>query len=183
MNTNNKQNIIQDLFDGLRLNLKLSEDICQVLEDEGEALKKMDTQALFRLSKQKTNLLAKIQYLDNSIQKTILEVQGEKTVHQKPQFDQTQSNTAKKLQGLANFLPEDKQETINTYQKKLAKLRLAIQSKNMVNKRFTEDTLEYLGGAISLLTNTPVQEKGTYGASGMPPSVKKTLPSVFSKEV
>ena len=73
MNATNNSNIPaeQDILDGLAVNLKLSQDLLAALQEESTALRGMDTQNLFRISRQKDTLLAKIQYLDNSLRTSL----------------------------------------------------------------------------------------------------------------
>ena len=61
----------QDIIEGLAVNLKLSQQLLTALHEESVALRAMDTQGLFRLSRQKDTLLAKIHYLDVSLQVSI----------------------------------------------------------------------------------------------------------------
>ena len=177
-----KKILLQDLFEGLRVNMKLCEDILVVIKEEGKALKSMDTQTLFKLSKQKENLLAKTHYLDDSLKGTIGELDPDAISSDAKNNATGAVSTARKLAELAPGLSAQDAEMIKKYNKKLTKLRQEIQIRNQINKKFTEDTLLYLNEAISMITQ-PVQTQKTYGSGGLPPTNMRSLPSMISREV
>ena len=179
--SDHKNEMVQELFEGLRVNLKLTQDILKVLEDEGKALVDMDTQRLFRLSKEKSNLLAKIQFIDDSLTKTLSKLGAENNDQKNVQYGSFALPSVNKLSGLSHLLPKSTLIELNKYKLKIVRLRQEIQDRNLVNKKFTEDTLGYLSDAVSLIT-APAQEKITYSSSAMPP-FKSRLPSLISKEV
>lgn len=150
----------QDLLDNLEVNLKLSQDLLSALHEESAALRGMDTQGLFRISRQKDTLLAKIHYLDDTLKASLVET------------DKTPS---------ADLTPENSR-IIRQYKTKINGLRQEIQARNMINKRFTEDTLGYLSDAIALLSSPTVTEN-TYRVPGRAHLKNKNLPSFISREV
>lgn len=150
----------RDIVDSLALNLRLSEDLLAAIHEESTALRSLDTQGLFRISRTKDTLLAKIHYLDDSLQKTW-------TKHDPQQTKTTIS-------------PEDLR-LIDQYKQRINTTRQEIKSRNTVNKRFTEDTLSCLGEAIALLTR-PTPENNTYRVPGRSQPRGRTLPSCISCE-
>lgn len=178
-----KQQIIQELFDGFHSNLKLSQDILKVLEAENEALKRMDTVSLLRLSKEKSTLLAKTHYLDDALKKSVCDLVKKTAMKTAPPPHTAAALAAGKINALTSILPADKAEVVTRYKAKLNALRLKIQERNFINKRFIEDTMGYLGDAISLLTGPTHTPNKTYGYKGLPPVRGRSVPSVISREV
>jgi flagellar biosynthesis/type III secretory pathway chaperone len=151
----------QDIMEGLAINLTLSRELLSTLQEESIALRAMDTQGLFRLSRQKETLLAKIHYLDASLRPAL-------TAEGNPQTPPLHT-------------PEQRQR-IDQYRTKIKALRQEIQTKNIINKRFTEDTLGYLKDAIALITR-PAEADHTYRIPGRSQPRGKTLPSFISRGV
>ncbi|MBA3014477.1 MAG: flagellar protein FlgN [Proteobacteria bacterium] len=149
-----------DFVEELALNLSLSENLLATLNEERLALKAMDTQGLFRLCRHKDTLLAKIHYLDNSLQKA---------------WTTQNSDHAE-----ANIPPEELR-LIAQYKERINETRQQIKTSNTVNKRFTEDTLSCLSEAIALLTR-PAQPEHTYHIPGRSQARGRTLPSCISCE-
>jgi len=182
MQTQETDTLAHDLFKGLEINMKLSQDILDVIDKEGEALKKMDTQSLYRLTNQKEHLLAKIQYLDKSLHGIVDELTGDSIKEPEVQYGSSQIPLSGRLSALDKTLDSDKIEQIARYKKKVNTLREKIQKRSFINKRFTEDTLGYINDAISLITETAVGNK-TYGARGKTYAQGQVNPTVISKEV
>jgi len=151
----------QDILDNLEVNLKLSQDLLAALHEESRALRGMDTQGLFRISRQKDTLLAKINYLDDTIKASLTE--------------------AGKPPSSASLTPE-KAKIISQYQIRINAMRKEIQARNLLNKRATEGTLGYLNDAIALLSRPDVEEN-TYRVPGRSALRNKNLPSYISREV
>ena len=148
----------QDAIEGLNVSLKLSQDLLALLGEENLALRSMSTQELFRISRQKTMLLAKLGYVDATL-KNILPAEGQNS-------------------GEAS----ERGQVIGQYKRRINEVRGEIMANNMINKRLTEDTLGYLNDAISLLTR-PSREEALYRAPGKVPARNITLPSVISRAV
>ena len=163
MNTTNNSNIPveQDILDGLAVNLKLSQDLLTALHEESTALRGMDAQGLFRISRQKDTLLAKIHYLDNSLQASL-------------------ADESKAPQ--ASSLTPEQLRTISQYKTKINGMRQEILSRNTINKRFTEDTLGYLSDAIAMISSS-AQAENIYNIPGRSQARSKNLPSFISREV
>ena len=151
----------QDVLNDLAISLKLSQDLLLALHEESSALRAMDTQGLFRISRHKDSLLTKIQYLDNMVGMALAERAKDTT---------TAGLTA------------EESRMIGQYKSKINLMRQEIQARNLVNKRFTEDTLGYLREAIGLFTR-PLQDANTYHVPGRSQARGKYLPSFISREV
>ena len=175
-----KQTLQQDLIEGLRVNTKLSQDVLQTLKEENKALRGMETQELFRLAKHKSNLLAKIQYLDKSLKNTIQSLLDDETSTSQDQISTDQAVLP--LSRLTPLLPKEKAATVNQYIRNLHQLRQEIQTQNSINKRFTHDTLSCLDDAISLITKS-VADKNNYGIPGLTANHRHNRPSLISKKV
>lgn len=148
----------QEMIQDLAVSLKLCQDLLATLHEESTALRAMDTQGLFRLSRQKDTLLAKIHYLDDSL-KNSLPTQSTET-----------SSTS---------LTPEQADIIAHYKKTISSIRQEVQTKNMINKRFTEDTLSYLRDAIALITRPP-EANNTYRIPGRSQARGKSMPSYIS---
>ncbi len=175
--TTDTQTPIKDLIENLRVNMKLSQEIVDTLKEENKALRCMATQDLFRLSKQKGNLLAKVHYLDKALQNMISELQGISSSQ-----DQHDRPTMVTLSNFTINLPKEQAAVINEYCHKIKQLRQDIQAQNLMNKRFTHDTLACLSDAITLITK-PAANANTYGATRHCRQYNTNQPSLISKEV
>ncbi len=163
MSTANNSNIPveHDILDGLAVNLKLSQDLLTALHEESTALRGMDAQGLFRISRQKDNLLSKLQYLDHSLQTSLA--------------DENTTTTASRL-------TSEQLRTVGQYKTRINSMRQEILSRNTINKRLTEDTLGYLSDAIALISGS-AQEENIYSIPGRSQTRSKNLPSFISRGV
>lgn len=163
MTTTNSPNspVEQEILEGLAINLNLSQELLTTLEEENTALRAMDTQGLFRISRHKDTLLAKLHYLDDSLRNSLAE----------------EGKTQR-----ASDPTSERMRMIGQYKEKIRSLRQEIQTRNWINKRFTEDTLSYLSDAIALITR-PVQAENTYRIPGRSLARGKNMPSFISREV
>ncbi len=173
MNTNTKTPF-EDLVEDLGINMKLSQEIVDILREENKALRVMATQDLLRISKQKENLLIKVHYLDQNLQEATnkLQISG---IGQSPQAPMP-------LSKVIAHLPNEQGTVIKQYCHNIKQLRLEIQAQNLINKRFTHDTLTCLNEAISLITK-PAPQGGSYGAIHRGKQYNANQPSLISKEV
>lgn len=175
--------VVQEVFEALSLNVKLSQDLLTLLGNESEALRAMNPQELLTISKQKRTLLSRIQFLDESLKNHIAD--SDPVVTPKPKTNGYASATVPnkfKLSGLIELLPQDRVEAANNCKAQLNKIRQAIIVKNYINKKFTEDTLSYLGDAIALFTQ-PVAKQNIYCATGMKSRRGSSVPQFISREV
>lgn len=165
-NNNNATIDIQELFQDLRVSQRLAEELLLLLKEENEALQKMDIRALTGLAKQKETTLIKIHYLDNRIAATVHHYFSKK---------------GKKLVDLVPLLPKDQATVLLQHNINLIGLRQDIQTKNLINKRFTGDTLLFINDAISLITARPKKNQ-LYSCKGMAPYSDR-VPTMISREV
>jgi flagellar biosynthesis/type III secretory pathway chaperone len=157
----------EELFQNLQTSQKLAEELLDLLSQENAALQKMDIRSLAGLTKLKETLLVKIHYLDNRIAETVRQsVPGKKE---------------KKLAELAPMLAAAQASVLVQFNKNLTKLRQDIQAKNLINKRFTGDTMRFINDAISVITAQPKNNR-LYGSKGMARYSDKT-PTMISREV
>jgi len=174
--------IAQDIFEALILNVKLSQDLLALLDSETAALRAMDTKELHKISKQKSTLISRIQFLDDSLKNHITDTEpGSVSEASAIDCDRSVIPETSTFSGLIALLPIDRKETAQQCREKLSKIRQDILFKNFVNKKFTEDTLGYLGDAIALFTQ-PVIKHNTYSASGIGPRNASSLPQLISRE-
>lgn len=148
----------QALIEALALNLRLSQELLVALHEEASSLRAMDSPGLFRLSRQKDTLLAKLHYLDDAMK----------------------AQTSAKDQAPEGISPEQAL-VIRQYKGKINALRGEILAQNLINKRFTEDTLGYLHDAISLITRPP-EFSNTYHIPGRSQARGRSLPNFISRE-
>ncbi len=158
---------IQELFQDLQISQNLAEELLALLTEENAALQKMEIRSLTRTTKQKETLLVKIHYLDNRIATTVQQHVPDKK--------------GKKLADLMSSLPQDQATVLLQYNKNLTKLRTDIQTKNLINKNFTSDTMHFINDAIAVITVQPKKNQ-LYGNKGMAQYSNKT-PSMISREV
>ena len=165
----NKNSLTETMHTNLEKQMQLCRGFLCLLKEEQNALVSMDLQSLMRYSRKKEELLHHIHNLDNSIQETTLE------------FAQEYKSNTRTLKELLPLLPKEKADEINSFRKKLFEIREEIQTRNMVNKQFTEDTLTYISDAIDLITGTG-EDPSVYAAQKA--SHKKTCdPTLLSREV
>ncbi|MDD5758340.1 MAG: flagellar protein FlgN [Desulfobulbaceae bacterium] len=148
----------QEIIEGLAVSLKLSQDLLASLHEESKALRTMSTQELFRISHQKDVLLSKIHYLDDALQSSF---------------------SALRKDPASTSLTPEQSSLIDSYKTKITNVRQEIQTKNTINKRFTEDTLRYLSDAIALITR-PAEADNTYRIPGRSLARGKNMPSYIS---
>ena len=163
----------KSLTETMHTNLEKQMQLCRgflcLLKEEQNALVSMDLQALMRYSRKKEELLHHIHNLDSSIQETTVEMAQE------------YRSSSRTLTELLPFMPEEKAGELNGFRKKLIALREEIQTRNMVNKQFTEDTLTYISDAIDLITGSD-ENQSVYAAKKA--GHKKTCdPTLLSREV
>lgn len=158
----NQQNIkIEELFEGLKLSQTLAADILDILKEENKAIQKMATQSLIRITKQKEDLLEKTYYLDNKISTMVSQYMSSvsRQVKSTPGGVSPQISKGKKITDLVPILSPEQGQIIQQYYKNLTKFRQEIFTRNMINKRFIKDTLQYINDAISLITDQPPKNR------------------------
>ncbi len=185
MHKTDKQTLLHNIFEGLRINMKLSEDLLSALDEEGAAIRAMDTAALFRLSQRKEELLAKIVYIDNSLTEMVADLAGIAGNATAPAAANSSGRPAPlaRLGELTGVLSAEQRDFLGSYKKTMRRLRLAIIEKNALNKRFTQDTLDCIGEAIALISRpVPANEKyAVPPGGGRPRDIMQ--PAFISREV
>ena len=161
--------IPKKIFDLLEREVRISNEILDLLEAEKNALTSMDMQSLVSLSRKKATRIATIQSVDESLQETAR------------QLANLPAGRPVKLEDLASVASGQDVEQIKAYRKKLTLLREEILGRNMLNKRFAEDTTGFLNDAISLITGA-FTKKQVYGTKGMDKQSSKQ-PTLISREV
>lgn len=161
--------IPREFFELLQQQLQNSEVMLSLLSEEKIALLEMNTSALLSLSKRKEHQLSLIQNLDETLTdlaKKIAEEFGLK---------------ASGLSSLGSHLPSQEAEKLAAFRKKLTRMQEEILSKNLINKKFAEETKVFFGDAISLITGALQSDPG-YTTKGLikPP---KNQPTFISREV
>lgn len=164
------RNIPDEVFELLRKEVDLSQEMLTLLDQEKTALVAMDMPTLIELSRQKLKQLGRIQALDESLQETSRRL--------------TDSTTpAITLSSLNDYASEAERPQLEDLRHRLLALREQILSKNMVNKRFAEDTQHYLSDAISLITTAAAEQHPSYGKAKQGGKSYANQPTMISCEV
>jgi len=159
----------QTIHDSLQQQVQLCQGFLCLLKEEQNALVSMDLQSLMHFSRKKEELLLHIQRLDSSIQDST----GRLAV--------SVNAMPGSLAELIPLLDDDAAEELDDVRQKLKQIREEILVRNLINKRFTEDTLMYLNDAIALISGGGVPPS-TY-ADQARHSRKNSDPSLISREV
>lgn len=157
------------LIANLQKQIKFSKIFITLLDKEQAALIDMNIATLMTLSKQKESGLRQMTYVDEQIQeatRAILDVPKEESVT---------------LQQLGAVLPKDDARKIEIGASLLKKIRIKIDEKNYINLRFTQDTLHYLGDAISLISDG-IATDPIYSIHGLG-KASSVAPALISREV
>ncbi len=157
-------------FEILKQEIAVSQEMLSVLKEEKQALIDMEMQTIINLSRKKEHCLKRLQGLDEMIQQVSRTITG------------AQPHENIRLKDLVGLLPPLEAKKLEAVRVKLSSLREEVLSKNLINKKFAEETKNFLGDAISTITST-VAERPMYGRSkGLnKPSVNQ--PSLISREV
>ena len=150
----NTKQLPPQFFELLDHEVKLYEELLQILHDEQRVLVEMDIETLISLSKKKENQLLKIRLLDESLQEMMKSLAG---------YPQAETMG---ISALVAFSTPTDAVRINNCLTLLSKTRDSILKLNVLNKRFIEDTLGYLNDAIFLLTGAAMTQ-AVYGARGL----------------
>jgi Mg2+ and Co2+ transporter CorA len=164
------RNLPDELFELLYKEVDLSQEMLALLDQEKTALVAMDMTTLVELSRQKLKQLDRIRALDESLQKTSRQI-----------TDSTASTI--KLSSLNEHASETERPRLESLRQQLLALREQILSKNIVNKRFAEDTRHYLNDAISLITTATAGQHPSYGKAKQGGKSYANQPTMISCEV
>lgn len=159
-----------ELFDLLRKEVDLSQEMVALLDQEKTALVAMDVQALVALSRQKIMQMNRIQALDDALQGISRQLSGS-------------TDAAVKLSTLVEMASDEERQQLDGLRQRLLTLREQIFAKNVVNKRFAEDTQHYLNDAISLITTAAAEQHPSYGKAKTGGKSYANQPAMISREV
>lgn len=157
------------LFDILEQEIRFSEELLQILSEEQTALTAMDLQTLVKISRRKESQLKKIQQYDAALQETA------------SRLTRLPEGKIVKLADLKPFIAESEAMKLEEYRDKLEALRHDVLDRNHINKQFANDTLGYLGDAISLITGA-IRDQSLYSARGAA-RYSANGPAMISREV
>lgn len=154
----NNQNRINPakLLDIFNRQIILGKEFLKLLAEEKTALIEMDMQVLISLSQQKEQQLLRLQTLDQELQEESRRLWPENKGN----------NKIIKLAALAPLVKEEEYKRLNNCRESLTELHAEIQTKNLFNKQFAEDTGKFLSDAIKLISNA-VADHPTYSTNGM----------------
>ena len=164
------RNLPDEVFELLRKEVDLSREMLTLLDHEKTALVAMDVPALVELSRQKLKQLSRIRALDESLQNASRRL-----------TDSTAP--AIRLSSLNDYASEAERPQLEDLRQRLLALREQILSKNIINKRFAEDTQHYLNDAISLFTTAAAEQHPSYGKAKQSGKSYANQPTMISCEV
>ena len=160
---------IASLFRSLEKEISLCEELVAVLDREKAALIAMEMQELIRLSDLKQNLTKRISQQDECLRESIVDLVN------------NADGQVVKLSAIVPAIGDDEAADLAKYREKLASLRFKIEDRNLVNRRFAEETLSYIGDAISMITGAIV-EHTSYESRGNNRAATPA-PAMISREV
>lgn len=166
---NIKSGATTSLFRALEKEISLCEELVTVLEKEKSALIDMEMQQLIGLSGLKQSLTERISRQDECIRESIM------TLVDEP------DGTVVKLSAVEPVIGDNDAEVLRKYREKLASLRFQIEDRNLVNRRFAEESLQYIGDAISMITGAIAEHTSYESRGNNRPSTPG--PALISREV
>ena len=166
------KNLPPMFFKAMEQEITLSEEMLTILNAEQQALVSVDMPALISISTKKGALATRLAAMDNQLQEMARSALGQ------PQ------NAAIRLRAISGLLAPAEASKLEASRLRLATLRKEILSKTIVNRKFTEDTRQFLNDAITTITGS-IAERPLYGRGrgrGMGrPTVNQ--PSLINREV
>ena len=155
-----------------------SDELLALLEEELQAILKVDMVSLRSLCKQKMHLVDRLQQLDRSVAEQAEALSGGQTVSRR-QTGKNEGKASVHLAILAESSPQEQKERLCRSRDRFVSRRRAIADKNHINRRLLEDSLGYLNDAISLLTRTSNEPSYGRKAGGK----NKSYPVLVSRAV
>lgn len=163
--------IPQRFFELLQQQEHNSQAMLSLLAEEKKALLEMEMSALVSLSKRKEHQLAVIQNLDGILTDMAKDIALSAGI------------PVNGLSSLAPHLKAPDAEKLAGYRKKLTFLQEEILARNLINKKFAEETKKFLGEAITLIsTGGSTQEGHGYTTRGLS-KPSKNQPTFINREV
>lgn len=163
--------IPQRFFELLQQQEQNSQVLLSLLAEEKKALLEMEMSALLSLSKKKEQQLSLIGNLDEILTEMAKNIAL------------TAGIPVKGLSSLEPHLHPPDAAQLARYRKKLTFLQEEILARNLINKKFAEETKKFLGEAISLITTGGSAHEGHgYTTRGLS-KPSKNQPTFISREV
>ena len=173
MNTQIRQGVeqhLQEVVGLLRKEIELFRRVIEVTREERTVIAAMDVSALIRLTRAKEEVLSVVHGLDDELQ-TVLARLGE-----------TGKLGASRLANLEPYFPAQASRRYRELRQDWARLREEVLAANVVNRRFIQETLAFLGDAIALFAGGERPRNDCYAAVGKPGRAS-VAPCVISREV
>lgn len=169
---NTAKNLPPLFFKAMEQEIILSEEMVTILNAEQQALVAVDMPALISLSTRKGALATRLAAMDTQLQEMARAAMGQ------PQ------DTVIRLRAIAGLLDPAEASKLEASRLRLASLRNEILSKTIVNRKFTEETRQFLNDALTTITGS-MTERPLYGRNmgrgmGRPMT---NQPSLISREV
>ncbi|MBU0675098.1 MAG: flagellar protein FlgN [Proteobacteria bacterium] len=143
------------VFEWLKREVALCREMVELLNAERAALVAMDMEKLIGFSITKKNLAIRISRLDEGLQEVAQKLAGEA------------EGQVVKLACLEPMVSPDEVDRLRQFRSTLAELRFEIGDRNLVNRRFAEETLGYIGDAIRMITGAIADHTSYEGRGGM----------------
>ena len=141
----------------------------RILEEEKQALIDMDIPRLISITAKKEYQLKRLTSLDKMAREKVMVI-----------GNSLGQGKIEKLSSLQALLDENAGATLQRHIRTLAGLREEIRNRNIINRKFTMDTLSYIENGISLITGGITPDK-RYHAGGV--SRLSGGPALISREV
>lgn len=150
------------------------EELVEVLKQEQKALLSMDLQQVQENSKAKEAIVRKLKLGVTPLSETILQTARDLGLPVDPQ---------PALIELAGAAVSPWSEKLSRVALTLTRIKRTVASQNEANKAFVKESLNMIGGTISLLTGAPKPEKSGYLASGQRAQAYAARPVRLSREI
>ena len=146
------------------------QQVIAIIQQERDAITGMDTSTLIRLTNAKEEAFAALQGLDDELRDILAHLEdGDR-------------RSAVKLSMLDPYFPGQMQKRFRALRKEWTARREEVLAGNVVNRKFIQETLSFLGDAIALFAGGDRRQNEGYKAAGTPNRVP-VAPCVISREV
>jgi hypothetical protein len=158
------------LHEALREEILLAGEILSLLNQEQEALVRLDMPALLELCARKEEQVARMQGLDGQVQEITAAFAG------------LPAASPVRLRDLLPSLAPDEGARLEQQRLQLAGLREQILERSLVHKNFVEESRAFFNDAIAAVLSS-VADRPMYGRSKAFSKPSVSLPSFVSREV
>lgn len=179
VNSGSSSLAVDEVISLLDREISCTDAFLALLEEERQALLKMDVTALMGISRKKTRQLERLQQLDRSMEERVQSLLKRQAAFS-DQAKKGDNGKIVRLSAIAELCPGEHKKKLCQGRDQLAARRSAIADKNYINKRLVEDSLGYLNDAISLLTGAG--RKPVYGRKAGN-NRNKNQPALISRAV